>query len=85
MSFLAAVFTVYMIAAPAVYGMNDKQAGQSADRMLMKAVATGMTGSVFSPAAFAKMCAACTQNACVCCGEKCGSNCKMNGGKENGN
>jgi hypothetical protein len=52
--------------------------------MAGKALAAGMTGSIFSPAAFAKFCDACSMNMCECCGEKCSDNCKM-GGNGHGN
>jgi len=84
LSLLVLIFSIYMAAAPVIYGMNNGPVKASASDMAKNAVMSCLAGGVFAPAAFAKFCGACTQNACTCCGENCGKNCKM-GGKSHGN
>jgi anti-sigma factor RsiW len=82
LSILVMIFSVYMAAAPVIYGMNNSSVKVSASEMAKNTVISCMTASVFSPAAFAGFCGACTENACACCGAKCGPDCKMKmGGK----
>lgn len=81
------VFSIYMAAAPVIYGMNNDAAKMSASEMVKNVVMSGITGGVFAPAAFAKFCEACTENACTCkrCEKKCDKDCKMKmGGEKHG-
>ncbi|MGD0565950.1 MAG: zf-HC2 domain-containing protein [Candidatus Goldiibacteriota bacterium] len=88
LSALVLIFSAYMIVAPVAYGMNIESVKPQAKRMAINAVLACECGGIFTPAAFAKFCGACTANACTCCDAKCGTNCKMKmktGGCEHGN
>jgi anti-sigma factor RsiW len=85
---LILVFSAYMIVAPVAYGMGNNALKTQAKNMAVNAVLACACGSVFAPAAFAKFCGACTDNACACTVCKCGPDCKMKmktGGNEHGN
>jgi anti-sigma factor RsiW len=86
LSALILIFSAFMIVAPVAYGMNIGSVRSQTGNMAANAVLAGACGSIFAPAAFAKFCGACTQNACTCCEAKCGANCKMKtGGCKDGN
>ncbi len=84
LSILILLFSAFMITSPLIYGSNDDTLKVSASDMVKNAAFACFTGSVFSPAAFMKMCNVTASNACACCGGDLKHECKM-GGCKHGN
>ena len=59
--------SVFMVASPYIYAGDSREVPVPLAESIKSAVVTCMTGSVFSPAAFAAFCDNCSVQMCECC------------------